>query len=346
MKLCTVRKSGFTLVELLVVIAIIGILIALLLPAIQAARETARRNSCANSVTQLGKAILQFEATNKGLPPSALARNGGQYGAIHPDDPTVPGDESQGGWYDGHGWYSMIAPYIGYDSWASLINYKVSISSLGNEPVRRGGVELKIYECPSDIGLQKNEWPSREWARVLANYVVNGGNTNYGQENYGGVNFRGAPFLLGENNPLGRITDGLTTTLMLSENVVLRGCVGWGGTFADNQSALGGQVFTGFNTPNSRVADGVGYGRNGNGDCGPIPVMDQRYREQSVIPPPLTVGGSPESTFLSARSKHKGGVNAARCDGSVSWYVDSISSAVWRAMTTAQGASSNEPQIQ
>src|SRR5262250_1737305 len=61
---------GFTLVELLVVIAIIGILVALLLPAIQAAREAARRSQCANNMKNMGLALLNYENSNKRLPPA------------------------------------------------------------------------------------------------------------------------------------------------------------------------------------------------------------------------------------------------------------------------------------
>jgi prepilin-type N-terminal cleavage/methylation domain-containing protein len=68
------RKHGFTLVELLVVIAIIGILLAILLPAIQAARESARRISCANNLKQLGLAIQNHHDVHKRYPMGSVVK--------------------------------------------------------------------------------------------------------------------------------------------------------------------------------------------------------------------------------------------------------------------------------
>jgi prepilin-type processing-associated H-X9-DG protein len=290
-------------------------------PALNKGRVEVDKRRCQDNLRVLSQAQLMFANANGGFPPMALAWNNMQYAANQP---------GPGAWRDGHGWYSLIGPYIGEPAWAATINYTRSMSSSFNEQARRGGLRLKVYACPADIGLQRSEWGSSTWARVLGNYVVNAGNTNYGQQNVP-WDFLGAPFAGGGITPSATVTDGLSNTLLMSEKVVIRGCSNWVGSYPDIQTAL------------STVADGIGYGRNGNGDCGNPTYADARYIEAGVVPVPIALPATPGfdaaySTYLSARSKHPGGVNASMCDGSAGFVANSIDPAVWRALSTARGA--------
>jgi hypothetical protein len=323
----------------------LGLLIALLLPAIQSAREAARRNSCANNITQLSKAVLSYEGNHQGFPSTAVAYPGSGI--------TLPGP---GGWWDNHGWYSMIAPHIGYNAWANLVDYSQSFSDADNYQARKLSLDVKIFECPSDRGLQVNEWLTsvpgyQNWARVLSNYVVNGGNTNFGQGtiNVGGTNraFFGAPFNPGKITALSQIVDGTARTLMFSEVMVLPSTPdAWGGSYSDVQTALGCHVFTGHIPPNSNNNDVISYSRNGG-----LPVLraNQRFLEAgfTVNNWPIITPGTidPNLNRVTARSKHRGGVYTSRCDGSVWFLSDTINQVVWQALTTAQGSKANEPQI-
>jgi len=128
----TLRPRGFTLVELLVVIAIIGVLLLLLLPALNATRESARRVSCKNNLRQIGIAVLDYESSQRMLPPGQF-RN-------------APGREI---W----GWAVAILPYLEEDAVYDRIDLDRSMTSLRNKGSAQnpGPVTevISVFLCPS-----------------------------------------------------------------------------------------------------------------------------------------------------------------------------------------------------
>ena len=349
-----IGRCGFTLVELLVVIAIIGILVALLLPAIQAAREAARRSQCLNNLKQLAVAHLNYESSRRGLVPMAKFWSNAEYMSGYSGG-------HWGGWYDDHGWYVALMPYIEEANLQDRGNPDMPLSNPVNEFVRKAFVPS--FACPTDIGMQRNEWGIASWARVRTNYLVNAGNTVYGQHSVGGCplapfptcrEFHGGPFVPRKANKLAKITDGTSNTLMMSEALVLPETAGWGGPYSDAQTALGGQAFTGFNTPNSSQPDALtrqgewwANVRNGWAEQR-LPVAAggqpaQPVAVSSLIPAtadPRIDSNGHKQQHIAARSKHPGGVNASRCDGSIGFITDDVSPLVWDELCSAASGNS------
>lgn len=124
--------SGFTLVEMLVVIAIIGILIALLLPAVQAARETARRHSCANNLAQLLIATENYAALHRVLPPGTIEAKG-------------PIQNRPVGYH--MSWIAQLLPYFEQGNVFDRIDFSVGAYHARNAAMRDIG--LSLLRCPS-----------------------------------------------------------------------------------------------------------------------------------------------------------------------------------------------------
>jgi prepilin-type N-terminal cleavage/methylation domain-containing protein/prepilin-type processing-associated H-X9-DG protein len=327
------RRQAFTLIELLVVIAIIAILIGLLLPAVQKVREAAARSKCQNNLKQLALAA-QNHHDAYGVLPYGNRSYDGPYGNLPRSVVPNNGTPQSNGWWDDHTWVYAILPYIEAENTYRLFNPAASLSNDNHLPARRG-MKLKTFECPSDIGLQEGEITNARWGRIRMNYVANYGNTNYAQTNKpDGVNtvvFGGAPFTHVKGQTLVSLTDGTSNTLAFSETTVIGPEAGWGGPISDVSVACGGQSFEGFYPPNLKGCDDIarlypGAGaRNGRPGNGGVPNADCSF--------PFSM----EDSSYAARSKHTGGVNVSRCDGSVAFIRDSIDVPTWRAASSARG---------
>jgi prepilin-type N-terminal cleavage/methylation domain-containing protein/prepilin-type processing-associated H-X9-DG protein len=325
-------RSAFTLVELLVVIAIIGVLVALLLPAVQAAREAARRSQCSNNLKQLSLAMLNYEDTFKTLP-GGVGRWGCCWGT----------------------WQVRVLPFMEQKALADLY-----VNSDGVDPGQRyngttnlpnvTSKRIKSLTCPSDVPNAPIGGPPPVTSH---NYGVNFGNTSQYQESIvsGGttIQFQGAPFTgypggqaSGDDGPktageaasfgrvygqpvrLAEITDGTSNTLLAAEFIQgrrtdLRGFTWWGG-------ATG---FVTFLSPNSSSPDVITGGNccAAGGNC-PIDPNN----------PPCTLISTPSrSRMMATRSRHPNGVQAAFCDGHISFVPNNISFVTWNALGTSQG---------
>ncbi|EAQ81815.1 DUF1559 domain-containing protein [Blastopirellula marina] len=292
------KTRGFTLVELLVVIAIIGVLIALLLPAVQQAREAARRMQCSNNLKQLGLAMHTYHDTYNNLPAGV---NGCCWGS----------------------WQLAILPqmelgnlYNNYEQKMYDTDYRYS--SAPNVDVT--STRIATLTCPSD---EPNAPIATSGVNLTShNYAVNYGNTGYAQQaTLNGVTFGKAPFsqnssTLDKFYGFRDIVDGTSNTLLASEvlqgkGTDLRGFTWWGDA----------SQFTTYLPPNTSQPDAY------NGTCHTDPQANL----------PCTASSTSNPTMMASRSRHPGGVQALRCDGSARFISENIQLDTWRALSTTQG---------
>ena len=326
------RCAAFTLVELLVVIAIIGVLISLLLPAVQSAREAARRANCISNLKQVALGGMMYEQSFGRLPPAVWS------GRKPPDQIVDP--ENTSCFHCRFTYFFLIMPYIELDTLWERMDFRCdgpNQSPLDVPAVLYLGTEIPIYNCPSDTSLGRF-WefnlagpgavpgdPGHLGFRMRSNTAVAASVDRY-QMPAGCATFDSSPERPGQRTAmysnsrtrLAEITDGTSNTIILSELIAgVTDGVGndfdLRGSWADIFSCS----FSGWLSPNSNSPDRC------MSNCDHLP-------EDGL--PAIKQFAYWGSMALGARSRHPGGVNVARADGSVHFVQEVIDIDIWRDM--------------
>ncbi|MCA9235928.1 MAG: DUF1559 domain-containing protein [Planctomycetales bacterium] len=316
MKRSSLRLRAFTLVELLVVIAIIGVLVALLLPAIQAARESARRSQCINTLHNLSLAALNYESSRRTLPPADVRKLLG----------TQPKSYSS--------WVTETLPYIEQTGLVSATDWTgKTLEERDNMGDTTHHMKIEFLLCPSDnpdIAIVNDFYGAR------ANYVANAGLGEYWAEDLTPAEAVDndhlqvlGPFRVNIGMSLRQATDGTSNTVAISE---LR--------FVEGEDTRGAMHFG----PASLYMHDFPPNAPERNPADPSQRWDDRTRhcERAVareIAPcrPVSDNSWKGLWHHSARSVHSGGVNVAMLDGSTHFITDDVELLVWQAVGTPDG---------
>jgi prepilin-type N-terminal cleavage/methylation domain-containing protein/prepilin-type processing-associated H-X9-DG protein len=204
----SLRRSAFTLTELLVSIAIIGTLVGLLLPAVQQARESSRRNSCQNSLRQVGLALHGFETSRSVFPASGW---------------TIAAPTNPSGKFVG--WRALILPHI--EQAATGQRYDQNAHWWEPPNTDLGSQRLKLFLCPSVPGRQpvtsiitKSPRPAMTFAQPLAPTdfeALMGVQPTINQDLYSKPEANRSVMSRNSSTRMAEITDGATQTIVVVE---------------------------------------------------------------------------------------------------------------------------------
>lgn len=360
----TLRKSrrGFTLIELLVVISIIAVLMSLILPAVQNARSAARRTQCLNRIRQIGLALHANASKNPSgqFPAYGVwgdAKNSsGTWSTgrsalrswvvdilAEMDRQDIFDrwnfDDKHDGTVDGDG---------GIDNSDIIEEYKLTILNCPDDQSTddAGGTLSYVvnagYAHIDSSGLQVGGagWTGGSNMHLSIDpdldYNLAGG-TNDEEDQLvaarSGVFWEEIRDANGDGSPtpyrnasrtLNNIYDGLSNTLMLSENINAGSNQYWG----DPRAKLCTFVY-----PIDPDASGLGLTADTYFQTAPL---DPRY--------PFAVingaKGGPEEARPFPNSFHTGGVNVTMCDGSARFLSEELDLSVYTQIITPAGTKS------
>ena len=225
-RFCPDRRA-FTLVELLVVIAIIGVLVGLLLPAVQQAREAARKSSCLNNLKQMGLALHNFHDAQKVLPPGATGANGNAYAGLATSITGGVVKLMASGSIPQWSFHARILPYMEESTLHDSMDFRqdFNVGAANTSPrVMKG---LKAFWCPSSTLFTRNDnpnWGTTHYRGVSGpmgtvsgvTYKTAGSPANGGGGGNWNIALQGI-LQINEFMPFKKVTDGLSSTLMVGE---------------------------------------------------------------------------------------------------------------------------------
>lgn len=145
MHLRTFRRAlrlAFTLIELLVVIAIISVLMGLLLPAVQSARGSARSVQCRNAMRQVYLAAVNYSTSRNNQLPGY-----GRFTQILPSGVRNP-SSGEGLCEPGASWVLGILPYLDHANTEDRWDRRSPWFATPNREL--GELALSSLACPSD----------------------------------------------------------------------------------------------------------------------------------------------------------------------------------------------------
>jgi prepilin-type processing-associated H-X9-DG protein/prepilin-type N-terminal cleavage/methylation domain-containing protein len=338
-------RAGFSLIELVAVLGVIGVLVGLSLPAVQRARESARRVECQAHLAEIGKALNAHVASIGAYPYVAFGR--GIHAAKWPIDIPTADDRH-------YSPFLGLLPYLDQRPVYNSFNFDAfqlaPVQQHRHVPLPENtstaAARLRIFLCPSDPAGASS--PVAQWGGTSYRYNV--GLTIIDAVPDGGTptvlfqRWRGA-FEPNEALTTGNFPDGLSRTVFVSEKLRSRKgsrfnpradfwySITWPQSqdeMIDSCSALRGMpsfysdmAGASWLQPDRRCS---AYSHDLPPNS-PIPDCAVSYDDWRIA----------DTSCITARSFHQGGVNALFGDGHVEAVGNGIGTAVWRALGTRDG---------